>query len=140
MKPCFIAGSTGAGAGLEAVVVGEELDIEDAEGVELVEEVGGRVGGRAEAIVGMRAHPLAEVPVGDVEVEVVEGVVAVVERGAGEGCAEGEDGGCKKKQQEGSGEREAPGDSGRGWGGPGCRRRKTHSFLLPHWLESALWF
>jgi hypothetical protein len=40
----------GALAGLEAVVVGAELDVEDAEAVELVEDVCGGIGGGAERI------------------------------------------------------------------------------------------
>jgi hypothetical protein len=45
----------------------------------------------------MGGHPLLEVVVGGVEVEVVHGVVAVVERGAGERSAEGEGEGCREE-------------------------------------------
>ena len=89
LKPCLTNGvDGGALAGFEAVVVGEELDVEDVEAVELAEDVGGGVGGGAEGIFGMGGHPLLEVGVGGGEVEIVEGVVAVVERSAGEGCGE----------------------------------------------------
>ena len=81
----------GALAGFEAIVVGEELDVENAEAVELGEDEGGGVGGWAEAVVGMGGHPLLEVAVGCGEVEIVEGVVAVVEWGAGEWGAEREE-------------------------------------------------
>ena len=74
----------------EAGVVGKELDVEDAEAVELSEDVGGCVGGGAEGIFGVGGDPLLEVGVGGSEVEIVEGVVAVVEWRACEGGAEGE--------------------------------------------------
>ena len=54
-------------AGDEAIVVGEEFDIEDAETVELGEDKGGRVGGGAEGILRMGGHPLLEVAVGGVK-------------------------------------------------------------------------
>ncbi len=73
----------GAGAGFEAVVVGEELNVEDAQEVEFVEDVGSGIGGGAEGVFGMGGHPLLEVGVGRGEIEVVEGVVAIVQRGAG---------------------------------------------------------
>jgi hypothetical protein len=47
----------------------------------------------------MSGHPLLEVVVGGVEVEVVKGVVPVVERGTGERSAEGEGEGCCEKQK-----------------------------------------
>ncbi len=72
-------------SGFEAVVVGEELDVEDAEAIEFGEDVGGGVGGGAEGVFRVGGHPLLEVGVGGGEVEVVEGVVAVVKRGADEG-------------------------------------------------------
>jgi hypothetical protein len=65
-------------AGGEAVVVGEELDVEDAEEVELGEEISGGVGGKAETIVGVGGHPLLEVSVCGGKIQVVHGVVAIV--------------------------------------------------------------
>jgi len=82
-------------------------------------------------------HPLTEVRVGGVEVKVIEGVVAIVQRGSGEGRAEGEDRTCEEKQEKTSGERDAPGDSGQGRSGCCCRRWNMHSFLLPHGPETS---
>jgi hypothetical protein len=65
-------------SGFEAVVVGEELDVENAEAIEFGENVGGGIGCGAEAVFGMGGRPLLEVGVGRGEIEVVEGVVAVV--------------------------------------------------------------
>ena len=72
-----------AAAGFEAVVVGEELDIEHSETLEFGEDVGGGIGSGAEGIFGVSGHPLLEVGVGCGEVKVIESIVAVVEWGAG---------------------------------------------------------
>jgi hypothetical protein len=86
--------------GFEAVVVCEELDVEDAEAIEFGEDVGSGVRGRAEGIFGMVGDPLLKVGVGSGEVEVVEGVVAVVERSAGEGGDATSAGGQHEKESE----------------------------------------
>jgi hypothetical protein len=87
--------------GFEAAVVGEELDVKDAEAVEFGEDVGGCVGCGAYAIVRVSIHPLLEVAVGGGEVEVVHGVVAVVERCAAERGAGGEgEGRSEEKKKE----------------------------------------
>ncbi len=118
-------------AGLEAVVVGEELDVEDTEAVELGEEKGGGVGGGAEAVFGMGGHPLLEVVVRAGEVEVVHGVVAIVERGAGERGGDGEGGRQEKDEEEGV----EVVSLDVSIGGPPYRREGKHCwhyFLLPH--------
>jgi len=76
-------------AGGKTVIVGEELDVEDAQEVELGKDVGCRIGGGTEAIVGMGCDPLLKVSVSCGEVQVVHGVVAVVEGGASERSAKG---------------------------------------------------
>ncbi len=62
------------------------------EAIELAEEPGGGVGDGPHGIFGMDGHPLLEVAVGTVEVEVIEIVVTVVERATAEWgglCREG---------------------------------------------------
>ena len=104
----------GAGAGGEAVVVGEELDVEDAEAVKFCEDVGRGVGGGTEGVFGVSGHPLLEVVVGAGEVEVIEGVVALVEGSSCQRCA-GEQRGHQEKQK--THREESPGG-----GGPGIAR------------------
>jgi len=82
----------------EAVFVGEELDVEDAEAVELREEEGGGIGCGAERVVGMGGSPVFEDVVGAGEVEVVHVEVALVQAGVqerlgGKRCAEHQEGG-----------------------------------------------
>jgi hypothetical protein len=84
----------------------------------------------------MGGHPLLKVGVGGGKVKVIEGVVAVVERSAGEGGVDGKEWVGQEKEQK-CGEDAAPGEPDRG-----LRERcnhDEHSFLLPH-LARALGF
>ena len=74
--------------GDEVLVVGEELRLQNVEPVEFGEQVGGRIGGRTQGIVGMRALPLLERLVGLGELQVIHCRVAVIEQagGCGEAC------------------------------------------------------
>src|ERR1700722_7824758 len=114
------------GAGGEAAVIGEELDVEDAKAIELGEYVGCGIGGGAKAVFGVRGHPPIEVCVGCGEVQVVEGVVALVKRGANEGGIRRKERGCQQKEEQKC--RDKPG--GCHWGPRS--NHDEHSFLLPH--------
>jgi hypothetical protein len=86
----------------------------------------------------MGGHPLLKMSMGGGEVKVIEGVIAIVERGAGE-CVDGKQGRGKEGENE---EKEEPKcgkeEASRGFGGE-LRERYTHNehpFLLPHFIPA----
>jgi hypothetical protein len=94
-------GLRGFAAG-KTVFLGEELDVENAEAVELGEEEGGGIGCGTERVFGMGGDPIGEDTVGGGKVEVVEIKVALVEAGVGEWL--GVETRRKKRQKEDGGD------------------------------------
>ena len=114
---------------MEAAVVCEELDVKDAQAVEFGEEIGSSIGGESEAVIGVGGHPVLEMAVGGVELEIIEGEIAVVERGSGEGGAGVEMGNEETQEQE----RERPGD-GQVHRAGGRALGDLHSLFVPRIL------
>src|ERR1700733_5436201 len=118
------------GAGGEAAVIGEQLDVEAAKAIELGEYICCGIGGGAKTVFRVRGHPLIEVCMGCGEVQVVEGVVAVVKRRADQVGVHRKERGCQQKEKQKCGDK----PDGYGWG-PRCNHDK-HSFLLPHFTRT----
>lgn len=93
---------TEARAVIEAVLIGEELDVDDVESLELVEKKGRSIGGWPHGVFRVGYDPLLEFHVGVLELEVVHVPIALIESRSGKQDRRGK-GSDGDEQEEGEG-------------------------------------